>query len=93
MELSWHEKMIKTMFCKQTKDIRQELINFSENNEPLSDWIIEDLLDESTLYDVSHNKIIFKNYKPKIRIGDNYQVAIPIAVGGDNPLYNTLFSN
>jgi hypothetical protein len=50
----------------KTKDVTQELTNFSENNEPLSEWIIEDLFDESNLYDVSYNKIIFKNHKPTI---------------------------
>jgi len=78
MELSWREKMIKIMGCKQTKDVRNEFKNFSENKELLSDSLIEDLLDESNLYDPSYNnKTRFNNYKPKIRIGNKYQVAIP----------------
>ena len=72
--MNWHQKYIQIKICKQTKEVREELRNFSEKKEPLSDWIIEDLFDESILYDAKDNKKIYKNVKSQPRIGDNYQV-------------------
>ena len=60
---------------KQTKYVRQCLKDFNDTKKALPKWIIEDLMDESNLYDKEYNAKLFKIIEPNI--GINHQADIP----------------
>ena len=73
--MNWHQKHIQVLICRQTKDVRSRLAEFDQKKRPLPAWVIEDLFDESNLYDPEHNKKHFR--KTHIRLGTKYQAEIP----------------
>ena len=72
-----NKKISNIKICKQTKEVQQDLRNFSENKVPLPKWLIKDLLDDTILYDSKQNKRIYKNIVIHPKIGKNYQAIIP----------------
>jgi len=72
--MDWHNDTIRGIMIRQTRDAR--LLLQESNGVLLPDWLLQDLLDDSNLYDPEINKRMFKNANPTIRVGNDYQATL-----------------
>jgi len=74
--MEWHNNTIRAIMIRQTREVRLQLQE--SDGVLLPDWLLQDLLDDSNLYDPEINTRMFKNANPAIRTGTDYQATIDL---------------